>query len=122
MEQPCPNPKSLSRRARGFLYERRACRYLKTQGLRLIEQNFNCPLGEIDLIMQDKNCLVFVEVRYRKNPDPVSSLESIGFRKQQRLSKTALYYLKQHKLSTQPCRFDVVGFDGLKLQWIKRAF
>lgn len=106
----------------GSHHERKACRYLEGQGLRLITKNFRCSLGEIDLIMQDAAFLVFVEVRYRSHPQRLSSLASVDYYKQQRLSKTAHYYLQKTRSSEKPCRFDVVGFDGEKMTWVKGAF
>ena len=112
----------LSTTSKGALYEKKACRYLKRQGLRLVTKNFRCYFGEIDLIMQDKDSLVFVEVRYRFHSHYQSSLESVDYYKQQRLRRVAEHYLQRIKNSEHPCRFDIVGFDQEKLSWIKNAF
>ena len=64
-------------RDKGQQIEQQVSRYLQKQGLRLIEQNYQCRGGEIDLIMKEKNTLVFVEVRFRKNARFGSALESI---------------------------------------------
>lgn len=113
---------SSDKKAVGSHHEHKACRYLEGQGLRLITKNFRCSLGEIDLIMQDAEFLVFVEVRYRSHPQRLSSLDSVDYYKQQRLSRTAQYYLQKNHASEKPCRFDVLGFDEEKMTWVKGAF
>lgn len=109
--------------------------YLINQGLTFRQRNFSKPCGEIDLIMQDRSSLVFVEVKLRKQGQQVSVLESINRRKQQRLIKTAHWYLQSLKLGHSfACRFDVIAIEhdsgenaalGLRpttLEWIKNAF
>ena len=84
--------------------------YLKTQGLKLVEKNFNSRFGEIDIIMLDKTMLVFIEVRFRKNAQFGGALESITPSKQNKLRRTAELYLQknaQHKNA----RFDVVSMS-----------
>ena len=107
--------------------EKAAARALKKSGLKLIEKNFRGKMGEIDLIMQDKEELVFVEVRLRNHQDYASALESVDYKKQQKLIKTAQFYLQKHQLAdTVPCRFDVVAIaflaDKTSFDWIKNAF
>ena len=72
----------------GFVAEKQACDYLMSQGLKWVESNYRCQLGEIDLIMRDKEYLVFVEVRARASRDFGGALESVGYRKQQKILKT----------------------------------
>jgi putative endonuclease len=104
--------------------ERWACEFLQRQGLKLVTQNFRSRLGEIDLIMQDGDALVFVEVRQRSHSDFGGAAASVDSHKQKRLIRAAQYYLaKLHRLP--PCRFDVVLMDddhGSHVQWIKNAF
>ncbi len=107
--------------------EELAQQYLSKQGLTLIEKNFNCRLGEIDLIMQEGEYLVFIEVRIRHNQRFASPMESITYNKQQKSSKTAQFYLQQHHLIDKvPCRFDAVAVNLKSAQpsfeWIKNAF
>jgi putative endonuclease len=115
----------------GLQFEEKACAYLMNKGLKLVTQNFSCKTGEIDLIMLDKHIIVFVEVRYRKNIRFMSAAETIHFFKQQKISRTAefflAYQLERYKLSNYFCtRFDVVTLEGcstdLKITWIKNAF
>ena len=113
----------------GHNAEYHACEHLKKQGLILLEKNFQCRFGEIDLIMQDNTCLVFIEVRYRKRTDYGSAADSISHKKQSKLIQTAHIYLKQswqynHHLQQAACRFDVVTLKGnfSSCLWIKSAF
>lgn len=104
--------------------ERWACEFLQRQGLHLVTRNFRSRLGEIDLIMQDEDALVFVEVRQRSSPDFGGAAASVDSHKQKRLIRAAKHYLaKLHRLP--PCRFDVVLMDddqGSHVQWIRNAF
>ncbi len=116
------------RRETGFAHEAHAARYLTQQGLRLIESNFTCRVGEIDLVMRDGETLVFVEVRYRTRIDFIDPVTSVNYRKQQKLLRTAAIYLKFHGLTNRVrCRIDVVGIvrlgdkDDLSFRWIKNA-
>jgi len=120
---------------RGHEAESRALNYLQKKGLHLIQRNYFCKLGEIDLIMQHKNSVVFVEVRMRKNNDYGSAIESVTRRKQIKIIKTASYYLQRHpKQARLACRFDVVSVSAAEninrfnpfapkpFNWIQDAF
>ncbi len=108
----------------GAQAEAYALAFLEGQGLVKLTQNYRCKLGEIDLIMQDKDQLVFVEVRLRTHRAFANAAESVTIRKQQKIIKTALYYLQQHRLTESAhCRFDVIAFsDTGAPDWIKDAF
>jgi len=97
--------------------EAACCRYLKSQGLKLVSKNFSCPLGEIDIIMLDKNLLVFVEVRFRKNNNFGGGLESVTSAKQLKLRKTAELFLQQNR-QYENARFDVVSMSKTKQSWL----
>ena len=101
-----------------------AQRYLESQGLQCVEKNYSCRSGEIDLIMSDKETLVFIEVRSRQKADYGSSIETVQWNKQSRIIRSALHYLQKKGLYDQiDCRFDVIGLDNLqKIVWIKDAF
>ena len=99
-----------------------ALKYLKRRGLKLLMRNYSCRYGEIDLIMQDKAALVFVEVRYRKRDDYGGAVESVDRHKQSCIANTAASYLQTHSWDG-PCRFDIVAIQGkAKPQWIINAF
>ena len=92
--------------------ENYALNYLKQQGLKLLEKNFYCRHGEIDLILKDQDTLVFVEVRYRKNNHYGHAFETINKRKQHKIITTARYYLHKHKLTESICsRFDIISIE-----------
>jgi putative endonuclease len=113
-------------RERGTQVETAVSRYLKQQGLKLLASNYHCRGGEIDLVMQDKSVLVFVEVRYRKNTRFGSAAETVNKRKQSRIILTAQHYLQQHTGKHDSCRFDVVAVSpadsGFQFEWINNAF
>lgn len=120
----------------GNQIESLVCDYLRQQKLKLITRNYRCRLGEIDLIMYDQSTLIFIEVRYRQHRNFGSSLESVNLIKQNKIIKTAEYYLLSQQLSEKmACRFDVVGvkpttekltniskLDSAQVEWIKNAF
>ena len=118
-----------SARAFGEQQEKIAARYLTEQGLQLICMNYQNKLGEIDLIMRAAGELVFVEVRYRRSSRFGSAVESVDYRKQRKLWRTAQCYLKTLHLTNRiPCRFDVLGISpgksgqSLQFDWIQGAF
>ena len=117
------------RRAFGEAQEKAAARYLISQGLTLVCANFQCKLGEIDLIMRSSTSLIFVEVRYRRSLAYGTPAESVDYRKQRKLTRTAHSYLKTLQLTNRvPCRFDVLGISpgrepgSLSFDWIQGAF
>lgn len=110
---------------RGDHSEQLALQFLQRQGLRLITRNYRCKCGELDLVMQDQDTLVFVEVRYRKRQDYGSAAESVNRQKQGRLIRSAQYYL-QTLQRIPPCRFDVLcisaGDSKSNIEHIRNAF
>lgn len=110
----------------GEQYEELACQYLRKQGLKLLTRNYHCRRGEIDLIMRDKESLVFVEVRYRRHARYGSASESVNWHKQRRLIATAQYYLLHQSKNSPAARFDVIAISGnegnIELEWIRNAF
>lgn len=88
-----------------------ACGYLQRQGLQLIAKNFRCRYGEIDLVMQHGQTLVFVEVKYRGNSDYGGAVGAVTRGKQAKLIKTAMTYMQQAKPLLQDMRFDVVAMQ-----------
>lgn len=116
--------KLLNKRERGDEAERAAERYLIQHGLKLIARNYRTRFGEIDLIMQDGETLVFIEVRLRKNQDFGGAAASIGEHKQRRIIAAAQGYLAALK-HPPPCRLDAVllaNADGGGVEWLKDAF
>ena len=115
------------RKQMGNTSEDIALDYLQEQGYRLIQRNFTCKAGEIDLIMQKDDILVFVEVRSRTGTQYGEPSESVNRKKQDKIRKTAQYYLYCNPyLDKYYCRFDVISIvwqDGkAKVEWIADAF
>lgn len=108
------------RQAQGRVWEQLACRYLEQRGLTLVEANFSCKGGEIDLIMRDGDALVFVEVRQRADRQHGGAAASITPAKQARLNIAAQVYLLRYR-ALPPCRFDVVAIDGDQFDWLRNA-
>ncbi|RLA07356.1 MAG: YraN family protein [Gammaproteobacteria bacterium] len=111
-----------SKVAIGRDYETMGLNYLIGCGLTKITQNYYSRYGEIDLIMQDQNCIVFVECRFRKNSNYGYASESITPQKINKIKKTATHYLKTQKKLLAICRFDVIAIDNKTINWIKNAF
>lgn len=115
----------MSTQQTGRVAEEKALEYLQKQNLQLIMRNYNCRLGEIDLVMRDGSCLVFIEVRSRTNLCFGGGIASITYAKKQKIIKSAYHYIMKHKLESQcPLRFDVVSIDGKlgEITWLKDAF
>ena len=94
--------------------ERVASRYLRRQGWRIIAARSRELLGELDLVAVDQGTIVFVEVKTRRSFRAGSPAEAVDVRKQRRLARLALVYLKRHGLLGHPIRFDVVGLTWPK--------
>ena len=120
--------------------EQTALSHLRSKGMRLLQRNFSCRMGEIDLVMVDRSLtcsppyslnhtriLVFVEVRFRRANQYGGAAASVTPTKQQRLIRTAKRFLQLHpRYRNWPCRFDVVALSGdpavPRVDWIKSAF
>ncbi len=85
-----------------------ACRYLENKGYRLRQANYKKPTGEIDLILEKDQTIVFVEVKFRKNLDYGYPREAVTRAKQKRILQTALWYIKEKKCDNYGFRFDVL--------------
>lgn len=108
----------------GIRAEQLAAQFLQQHGLKLLQHNYRCRFGEIDLILQDGETLVFAEVRLRSRNDFGGAAASINNTKQKKLVRAAQYYLSS--LANVPaCRFDAVllrSQDGSGIEWLKDAF
>lgn len=99
-------------RQTGARYEQMAGAYLESLGYMVLEYNYRCKAGEIDIIARDGEYLVFCEVKYRADESKGMPAEAVDFRKQRVISVCALHYITVHELYDLPCRFDVVGILG----------
>ena len=119
-------PSPATRRT-GALWEDAALAHLAQQRLELVERNFSCRFGEIDLVMRDGATLVFVEVRYRGDARRGDGTLSVGPGKRAKLVRAASLYLQAHpRWDGEPCRFDVIGCSGTparpRFDWTRAAF
>jgi putative endonuclease len=108
--------------------ERLAEQLLLGQGMRLLARNYRCKQGELDLVMRDRDTVVFVEVRYRRTSHWGNAAETVDWRKQKRLIAAAHHYILTHPhLAESACRFDVIAAEGNpadpgSYRWIREAF
>jgi putative endonuclease len=113
----------INKRSVGTKFEQIALQYLMDHGYTLIEQNFQCRTGEIDIIAKEKEYLVFIEVKYRANTAKGLPQEAIDARKIQKITRTAQYYmLKNHIPQDTACRFDAVIILNQDISIIQDAF
>ena len=118
----------MSRRQLGQRWEQRACAFLKSHGVRVLETGYQCRFGEIDLVCVDEQTLVIVEVRARGGGSVANALETVDTRKRRKLVRTARHLLmRRPELSEKPVRFDVIAIENIdtaqaRLEWIRDAF
>ena len=113
----------INKREIGNDKEKIAAEYLTGCGYRVLETNYYCKAGEIDIIAKDGDYLCFIEVKYRNNTSGGYPEEAVDARKAGRISRSALFYMNQKKLpENTPCRFDVVAILGNDVTLYKNAF
>lgn len=103
--------------------------FLLGQGFQILTMNFRTRFGEIDIVAREtepggRKVLVFTEVKYRETGKAGTPLEAVDYRKQRRISRTALYYMMKHSVPEgTPIRFDCIGIDGNgKIRLLRNAF
>ena len=118
--------KDLTKIIKGKEGEKIAAFFLKKNGYRIIETNFRCVLGEIDIIARENGDLVFIEVKTRKSEELGYPEQAVGRKKQKKLSQLALWYLEKNKFTDIQARFDVVAVtisdSTNEIKLIKNAF
>ena len=116
----------MNTRQRGKEWEQKVCRYLKDKGYFIVDVNFACACGEIDIIAAQRQTLVFIEVKYRRNARYGYALEAVTPAKQKKIRRTADVYLAKPSQNTvfagADCRFDVIGIDDGEITHIEDAF
>ena len=118
---PMPDPRLAAREA-GVAAEDEALTHLQNAGLRLIQRNYLARGGELDLVMEDGNILVFVEVRFRAGAGHGDGLDSVSASKQRRLLKAARQFVADHRRYARwTTRFDVMALGAGGLRWVKNA-
>ena len=106
----------------GDAQETRTVLELEKIGYKILQKNFRCRIGEIDIIALHKGYLVFIEVKYRKTNKLGYAAEAVTWKKQQIISRVADYYIRTHCRKIPSCRFDVVALDGEAVTVYENAF
>lgn len=116
---------TLELRSVGKKGEDAAAQYLRKHGCKILERNWKCPIGEIDIIAQTNDIVIFVEVKSSLKKGTIEPDARVNLKKQQKLRSLAAYYLK-HKSSSTACRFDVIAVwweaDKTQIKYIENAF
>ena len=117
----------INKREIGAEYEDVAVKYLIDRGYEILEKNYRCRFGEIDIIARHKVgndiFIVFIEVKYRKNERTGSPFEAVDYKKQMIIRKVSEYFLITNGYKEMPrVRYDVVGITGRKIELIENAF
>ena len=112
----------MNKRQEGRIGEETAIKALKRRGYRILERNHATRFGEIDIIAEEGECLVFVEVKKRNTDRFGDALSAITRTKQRHIVKSALWYMKKHRCFNRRVRFDAVGLDGEQVKIVKSAF
>lgn len=109
-------------RKTGSCYEQAVAFYLEQSGYEILETNYRCKIGEIDLIAKEGGELVFCEIKYRTHGEKRVPLDAVNRKKQKTIIRCAEWYLAEHQLQDIACRFDVVGISGTEICLLKNAF
>lgn len=117
---------AMSRKELGNWGEKQASKYLRKSGYQILEQNYSCKLGEIDLIVYQKDKLIFVEVKTRRSINYGPPQAAVDYRKQDKIRKVALYYLSINRGLDMEFRFDVISImlkkGQVEIEHFKNAF
>ena len=113
----------MNKRAVGTKFEQEAANYLMKNGYHILQNNFRCKIGEIDLIAKNEGYLCFIEVKYRSGLSKGYPAEAINLNKIRKITRTAEFYMLLHKIPQDtPCRFDAVVILDREISLIKNAF
>ncbi|MTI60747.1 MAG: YraN family protein [Firmicutes bacterium] len=116
----------MSRKELGHWGEKQAVKYLRNSGYQILEQNYSCKLGEIDLIVRQEDNLIFVEVKTRRSINYGPPQAAVNYRKQDKIRKVALYYLSINRGLDMELRFDVISImlkkGQVEIEHFKNAF
>lgn len=111
----------MNRRDTGSAYEKIAADYLRKQGIKIREMNYRISQGEIDLIGEDKDTIIFIEVKYRKTASYGYPWEAVSINKQKKICKVARQYCYGKRIKKQ-VRYDIVSICGEEILWFQNAF
>ena len=111
----------MNRRNTGTAYEKIAADYLRKHGIKIREMNYRISQGEIDLIGEDKDTIIFIEVKYRKTASYGYPWEAVSINKQKKICKVARQYCYGKRIKKQ-VRYDIVSICGEEILWFQDAF
>lgn len=111
----------MNRRNTGTAYEKIAADYLRKQGIKIREMNYRISQGEIDLIGEDKDTIIFIEVKYRKTASYGYPWEAVSINKKKHICQTARQYCYSKRIKKQ-VRYDIVSICGEEILWFRNAF
>lgn len=111
----------MNKRKQGDFYEEAVSQYLISNGIEIIERNYRCKLGEIDIIGKQDDTIIFFEVKYRKSNAYGYAVEAVDYRKRKKIISCAKFYIAFKNIDSY-IRFDVIGITGDEFEWIKNAF
>lgn len=117
-----PSQKDFYKKLLGKSGEKRAVKFLKKLGFKILCTNYKTRFGEIDVIAKDKDFTVFIEVKTRSSDVFGAPSEAVNLKKQQKYIKVASEYLLRNKLTDTPCRFDVIEIENNEIYHIINAF
>lgn len=113
----------MNKKAIGSRWETAAKDYIKQCGYEIVCCNYRCFMGEIDMIAKEEQTLIFIEVKFRSSKRYGAAIESVDYKKQQKIRCVATHFLvTTYHTEYIPCRFDVLGFDKGEITHIKNAF
>lgn len=113
----------INKRAVGAQKELIASDFLRENNVKILEMNFRCKSGEIDIIGMDNDYLVFYEVKFRSNTRYGYPEESVNHRKQHKIYQASQYFMLIHNIADNtPIRFDVISILGNEIKHIRNAF
>ena len=114
--------KNFYKKLLGRVGEKKSAEYLKKKGYKIIKTNYKTPMGEIDIIAQDKSVTVFIEVKTRSSDEYGAPSEAVNYKKQEKYFKVATYYLQREGKMDSECRFDVIEIEDGQINHILNAF
>jgi len=109
-------------RLTGTHYEEIACRYLLDSGIEILERNYRIRIGEIDIIAKDKDCICFIEVKFRHSLKYGRPAEAVTAKKQTTIRKVAGYWMLVNRSYDRNVRFDIIEIIGTQINYLKYAF
>lgn len=112
----------MNKRKTGNEGEKKAISFLENEGCEILETNYSCKIGEIDIIAKKNNTVIFIEVKYRKNIRLGMPYESVNYHKQKKIIKSAFLYAQKKRIIENPMRFDVIEIIDDEIHWFENAF